>query len=395
MQCRGHVRPETCVHTKFTPQSAGESTILAAMPTAPSAPELDPALPFAEAAARVVARRSSELWEAAPRALDLADPDSARDARAAARRLRAELEVFAPCFPAKRHDAVLRDVKDVARALDDRHEPDARLAVPAPVEEGMPRGRQGRARDAAPRPHDRAGERERGAPGGRRRRPGLRPAQPARGTRRSDEGVKARKVKKLGPAMPLADAARRIVRVRLDELEDLGAAAVFEPTSEALHDLRVAAERLRFALETLAPAVGAYAPEAGARARDPEQIVDDVTDCEALAGRAGGHEAAARREDGAALAARAGRGKRLDPGLVSAAPHRSARAGRGKRLDPGLVSAAPHRSAHRGLGLLAAHLEAQRELHLQRLHRMWRKLQRDGFAERLNEALAEDPVPAS
>jgi len=49
--------------------------------------------------------------------------------RVASRRLRAVLEIFAPCFPRDQHKAVLREVKDLADALGARRDPDVQLAA--------------------------------------------------------------------------------------------------------------------------------------------------------------------------------------------------------------------------------------------------------------------------
>jgi CHAD domain-containing protein len=47
--------------------------------------------------------------------------------RVASRRLRAVLEVFAPCFPKQPYKAALRDVKALADALGERRDPDVHL----------------------------------------------------------------------------------------------------------------------------------------------------------------------------------------------------------------------------------------------------------------------------
>src|SRR5918992_2458398 len=47
--------------------------------------------------------------------------------RVASRRLRAVLEIFAPCFPSSEFDGVLRDVKQLADALGERRDPDVHI----------------------------------------------------------------------------------------------------------------------------------------------------------------------------------------------------------------------------------------------------------------------------
>ena len=61
--------------------------------------------------------------------------------------------------------------------------------------------------------------------------------------------MKARKVKGLDPAEPLADNAERIVRVRLDEMCGFMPQAADPSEVVALHDMRIAAKRLRYILE--------------------------------------------------------------------------------------------------------------------------------------------------
>lgn len=89
---------------------------------------LDPQMTFAQAAAVTVTTRSHELFAHADHVLDTHDIERVHDMRVASRRLRAALEVFAPCFPRKEHRAVLRDVKALADALGERRDPDVQIA---------------------------------------------------------------------------------------------------------------------------------------------------------------------------------------------------------------------------------------------------------------------------
>jgi CHAD domain-containing protein len=85
--------------------------------------------PYALAGARIVAVRSRELAEQAAGVLDVSDIERVHDMRVATRRLRAALEVFEPCFPAKRVRAVLREVKELADALGERRDRDVTIAA--------------------------------------------------------------------------------------------------------------------------------------------------------------------------------------------------------------------------------------------------------------------------
>ena len=84
---------------------------------------------FAEAAALTVGVRAEEVWHHAENVLDVTDIERVHAMRVATRRLRAVLEIFAPAFPARRHKAVLKEVKALADALGERRDPDVQLAA--------------------------------------------------------------------------------------------------------------------------------------------------------------------------------------------------------------------------------------------------------------------------
>lgn len=92
-------------------------------------PGLDGTTSFREAAARAVEVRTEELFSFADDVLDVDDIERVHDMRVATRRLRAVLEVCAPCFPKKPHKAALRDVKALADALGLRRDPDVQIAA--------------------------------------------------------------------------------------------------------------------------------------------------------------------------------------------------------------------------------------------------------------------------
>jgi CHAD domain-containing protein len=84
---------------------------------------------FAAAAAKVVTVRAQELADHAHDVLDTSDIERVHDMRVATRRLRAVLEIFAPCFPKREHAEVLHDVKALADALGERRDPDVHVAA--------------------------------------------------------------------------------------------------------------------------------------------------------------------------------------------------------------------------------------------------------------------------
>lgn len=88
---------------------------------------IDPNEPYAQTAARVVRVRADELFADRDDVLDVADIEGVHAMRVATRRLRAVLEIFAPCFPRAAYRDVLRDVKALADALGERRDPDVHI----------------------------------------------------------------------------------------------------------------------------------------------------------------------------------------------------------------------------------------------------------------------------
>jgi CHAD domain-containing protein len=82
---------------------------------------------FGDAAAAAVETRTREVFEHAHGVLDVGDVERVHDMRVATRRLRAVLEVFAACFPRKRHKRLLKEVKQLADALGARRDPDVAI----------------------------------------------------------------------------------------------------------------------------------------------------------------------------------------------------------------------------------------------------------------------------
>ena len=82
---------------------------------------------YREAATRIVAVRAQELVDHAEGVLDLGDIERLHDMRVATRRLRASLEVFEACFPAKAFGPALEEVEELADALGERRDRDVAL----------------------------------------------------------------------------------------------------------------------------------------------------------------------------------------------------------------------------------------------------------------------------
>ncbi|HEX2398318.1 MAG TPA: CHAD domain-containing protein [Solirubrobacteraceae bacterium] len=186
--------------------------------------------------------------------------------------------------------------------------------------------------------------------------------------------MKARKVGGLDPGMPLADAAERIVRVRLRELGSFAPRALDPAQVGALHDLRIAAKRLRYVLEVTAPCFGSYAATAAKRARQLQDLAGEVHDCDVLLPRVLAELEGLRAED---------------------ADHLRSIAGPDGETEPSLVGSAPNRDAYLGLEALAARLQAERTLRFERFVARWRGLERERFRERLKSALSERARPVA
>jgi hypothetical protein len=177
--------------------------------------------------------------------------------------------------------------------------------------------------------------------------------------------VKARTVKKLDPSRPLGENAARIVKLRLDEMLAFAPRAL-DGKTKAQHDMRIAAKRLRYVLEVTGFCFGRPADTARRRARDLQDILGEIHDCDVMLPRVRGHLKELQRGDAAAVRERAGQ-----------APD----------LDPRLAANAAHRTAYRGLDVLAVYLEARRELLIDRFIAFWKRQEETGTWKRLERAV--------
>jgi hypothetical protein len=181
--------------------------------------------------------------------------------------------------------------------------------------------------------------------------------------------VKARDVKGLDPAGPLADNAERIARTRLDELFAFAPAVLDPKNVRELHDMRIAAKRLRYVLELTDHLFGPYAATAVKRTKELQLLLGDMHDCDEMLPRIRRLIAAEQEAETGALRARAREGAR--------------------DLDPALARDAPRADAWRGLHAFAAWLEARRRVLHDAFLEQWTELGRAGFRARLEYALSE------
>jgi hypothetical protein len=170
--------------------------------------------------------------------------------------------------------------------------------------------------------------------------------------------VKARRVKGLDPAAPLAANAERIVRVRLTELCSFMPAAAEDDV--ALHHMRIAAKRLRYVLEVAHPCFGPYARTAAKRLKALQDVLGEIHDCDVHLPEIRALLEVLVAEDAAVAQA-----------------------------DAAGVRAAPNHPAYSGLVTLQVHLRGRRAA----LHRdfvaLWDDMERRGFRARLGYALTE------
>ena len=119
--------------------------------------------------------------------------------------------------------------------------------------------------------------------------------------------MKARPVKKLDPSRRLGENAARIVQVRLDEMMDFAPRAL-DGKKKAQHDMRIAAKRLRYVLEVTGFCFGRPADTARRRARDLQDILGEIHDCDVMLPRVRDHLKELQHSDAKAVGS--GRGRR-------------------------------------------------------------------------------------
>jgi CHAD domain len=177
--------------------------------------------------------------------------------------------------------------------------------------------------------------------------------------------VKARPVKKLDPGRSLAENGARIIQVRLEEMLSFAPNAL-EGKVKDQHDMRIAAKRLRYVLELTGFCFGRRADTARRRARDLQDILGEIHDCEVMLPRVRNHLKELQMADAKVVRRKAGD-----------APD----------LDPRLAAQSPNRTAYRGLDVLIVYLEARRQLLFDRFVAFWRRQEETGTWRRLERSV--------
>ena len=181
--------------------------------------------------------------------------------------------------------------------------------------------------------------------------------------------MRAKRVRDLDPSAQLAANARRIVRVRVDELCSFAPRALQESEEKALHDMRIAAKRLRYVLELTSFCFGPYAAKAARRARELQDMIGAIHDCDVLEPRVRSYIGELRSLDARALYEAALR----DGGEPAPTPQQ-------------------RQAVYGALEALAIDQQARRSVLFAKFRKRWLALERAGFRERLLASLEEEPA---
>ena len=249
-------------------------------------PDVAADTPIGPFAARVIETRAGEVTALAAKRSN-GNPSAVHDRRVAIRRLRTALEVFAPELP-KRSRGVRKDLKGAFAALGPRRDADVALDLvrgfePALIQADLPGWRHvvstlERERAAAPSALDREVV-----------------------LRAGDEATALAAKASARNGAVAGKALRRVIAPRLDAVRrDLG--ALDHPDdADALHRLRIDAKRLRYVLEAGEPAWGAGAALGVDAARELQNLLGDIHDCDVLLPWLRRQRRALREEDVAAV----------------------------------------------------------------------------------------------
>lgn len=323
---------------------------------------------FRELAAIVLEQRVDRMSEISRGLLDVTDTAAAESMWLASRRLRAALEMFRPVLSKAQFSGTLDEVRQLIKSIGRRRDVDSMIAafesIAGEMDEG---GEYGLARlvDSLRQDQARCNRTLASLASGRRLQALRVRVEDLTGSNfeaggGSDKGYR---VPQRLPKSARRRVGRRLERLRSSVPEALEPAAVREQQR-----MRVSAERLRYSLELTAEALGTQAHTARRAARDLQQVLGEMRDCDLALPAARDQLRDFEDEDVKAIVERA----------------------RGNRdLDPVLVQAAPNRMLYRGPHLAAVHLQARRQMLFERFRRLWHEQSRQGVWVALESSLAD------
>lgn len=331
---------------------------------------------FRLAAALVLEDRVDQVARLSRGVLDVTNAGSAEQMWLACRRMRAAIEMFAPCYSKAQSRGAREEVRSISRAVGRRRDVDSIIEtvegvgaeMDAPEAAGIERLAERLRRDQA--------EANRAL------------AQVVHGRRMQAFRVRIEDLTDAPvgdtenaslrgshhPLQEVPESATDLVVTRLARLRKNLPAALEPSGIKDQHRMRVAAERLRYALELTAEAVGSQAHTARRAARGLQEILGEIRDCDIALPEARDQVRLLEEEDVKTILDRA----------------------RGTRdLDPVLIQAVPNRAAYRGLELLVVHLLARRRMMFDRFRRLWLEQSRQGVWVALESSFSSASVHKS
>lgn len=322
---------------------------------------------FRIAASLVLEDRVDQISSLSKGLLDVTDTAPAEAMWLTARRLRAAIELFRPCFSKTQYRGARQEVRTLTQSVGRRRDMD--VAIDTVLEVGAEMGHAeqegiNRLIERLRRKQADANRTLAQSVHGRRMeafRLRIEDLTDAAVRNPDDDGREAYE-----PLGEIPDSALELVKVRLARLRAAVPAALEPDAVEEQHQMRVAAERLRYALELTAEGLGTQAHTARRAARGLQEVLGEIRDCDIVLPEVREKIRVLEEEDVATIFERA----------------------RGNRdLDPILVQASPNRSSYRGLELLAVHLLARRRMMFERFKRLWLEQSRQGVWVALETSL--------
>lgn len=189
--------------------------------------------------------------------------------------------------------------------------------------------------------------------------------------------AKPRVVTGIEPDRRLRPNAQRIMRVRIGEVYQYDGLVSDPRNVRDLHDMRIAFKRLRYLLEIFGPAFRADLEPFLEEVKGMQDLLGDIHDCDVQIPMLGEHLAWLEAREAEAVLALAA----PPEGKVDGSVEARIRAFRG-RLDE-----ARRADERPGIHTLIARRRAERIELYDRFLREWRRLKRECFRQRLEEAL--------